>query len=100
LHIEGHHSFAALADDFNGAMAIGSLINAPLDFTRDEIQAILPHLKSGARWLHLGYPKARWERDGSPEFSEWGAMTDGGAPWMEFHERETMEYFFAPREFE
>ena len=24
-------------------------------------------------------------------------MTDGpGTPWMEFHERDTMEYFFAP----
>jgi SAM-dependent methyltransferase len=94
LHIDDASSFADLADDFAVVMAIGSLINAPRDLIREEVQAILPHLRPDARWLYFAYPRARWIHDGSPPFSEWGKYTDGpDTPWMEYHERETLEYF-------
>jgi len=101
LYIENARSFATLPDDFSVVMAIGSLINAPREVIRDEVQAILPHLRPNGRWLHFAYPRARWIRDGEPSFSEWGKQTDGpDTPWMEFHEKETLEYLFAPRPFE
>jgi len=101
LYIESNSSFAALPDYFDFVLAIGSLINAPLDFTRAEIQSVLPHLKRPGRWLHFGYPKARWLRDGSLPFDKWGAVTDGeGTPWMVYHEREAMTYLFEPTKFE
>ena len=96
-YIEDARSFAALPSDFDVVTALGSLINAPSSIVRTEVQAILPHLKVGGRWLHFAYPKRRWEREGSPHFSRWGEMTDGpGTPWMEYHERDTMDYLFAP----
>ncbi len=96
-YIENIASFASLPCDYDFVTAIGSLINAPAPVIRDEVQAILPHLRVGGRWLHFAYPKSRWQREGSLPFSQWGEKTDGpGTPWMEFHERETMDYFFAP----
>jgi 2-polyprenyl-3-methyl-5-hydroxy-6-metoxy-1,4-benzoquinol methylase len=101
LYIEDERSFAALRNEFDFVLALGSLINAPREVIRDEIQAILPHLKDGARWLHLAYPKARWVREGGPPFSEWGNLTDGpGTPWMEYHERDTLQFLFAPSRIE
>jgi SAM-dependent methyltransferase len=97
LYIEDEGSFAALPYDFDVVLALGSLINAPLYVIRDEIQAILPHLKNGGRWLHFAYPKARWERDGRVSFLEWGNFTDGpGTPWMEYHDLEKIEFLFTP----
>lgn len=97
LYIEDQRSFAQLPYDFDVVMAIGSLINAPTKIIREEIQALLPHMKRGGRWLHLGYPKARWEREGMPPFSQWGTMTDGpGTPWMEYHDWEKLVYLFSP----
>jgi hypothetical protein len=90
-----------LACDYDFVTAIGSLINSPLDFTRSEIQAIVPHLRKYGRWLHFGYPKSRWIRDDKPPFSEWGHMTDGpGTPWMIYHDREAIDYLFSPYRFE
>jgi SAM-dependent methyltransferase len=101
LYIDDERSFAALPDEFDVVLALGSLLNAPLRVIRDEIRAILPHLKDGGRWLHLAYPKARWEREGSMPFSEWGNYTDGsGTPWMEYHDREKIEFLFAPADIE
>jgi len=101
LHIENAGSFASLSGEFSVVMAIGSLINAPREVIRDEVQAILPHLRPRGRWLHFAYPRARWVRDGKPPFSEWGKYTDGpDTPWMEYHDKETLEYLFAPRPLE
>ncbi len=95
IHDEG--SFAKLPYDFDAVLAIGSLINAPKEVIRTEIQALLPHLRRGARWLHLAYPKTRWTREGTTPFSQWGEMTDGpGTPWMEYHDWEKLVYLFAP----
>lgn len=92
LYVRDERSFAELPYDLDAVMAIGSLINAPKEVTRTEIQALLPHLKPGGRWLHLAYPKVRWEREGSPPFPQWGEMTDGpGTPWVEYHDWETIQ---------
>jgi 2-polyprenyl-3-methyl-5-hydroxy-6-metoxy-1,4-benzoquinol methylase len=97
LYIEDQQSLAQLPHDFDAVLAIGSLINAPTEVIREEVQALLPHLKTGCRWLHFAYPKTRWVREGMPRFSQWGEMTDGpGTPWMEYHEWETLVHLFAP----
>ena len=69
-------------------------------YTREEAQALLPHLKIGGRWIELAYPKSRWERDGEMLFSRWGEKTDGGAPWMEWHDLAKIRGYLAPSEFE
>jgi SAM-dependent methyltransferase len=101
LYIRDERSFDGLPSDFDIVLALGSLLNAPKEVTRAEVQCLLPHLKSGGRWLHLAYPKSRWLREGMPPFSEWGEATDGaGTPWMEYHDWEKMLYFFSPAEIE
>jgi 2-polyprenyl-3-methyl-5-hydroxy-6-metoxy-1,4-benzoquinol methylase len=101
MFIEDARSFDGLPNDFDVVVALGSLINAPTPVIREEIQSILPHLKPGGRWLHFAYPKARWQRDGSPPFSEWGLKTDGeGTPWMEYHNRQEIEFLFSPYQVE
>ncbi|SDR05234.1 Methyltransferase domain-containing protein [Rhizobiales bacterium GAS113] len=97
LHMEDLESLASLPRDYDVVTAVGSLINAPLAVTKREIDVIKLHLRPGGRWLHFAYPRSRWEREGSVEFSKWGEMTDGpGTPWMEFHDREKMEWLFSP----
>lgn len=84
---------------FDIVAAIGSLINAPLAVTRAEVERLKMHLQPGGRWLHLAYPKSRWEQEGSVPFSEWGKRTDGpGTPWMEYHDRERIFWLFEPSE--
>jgi SAM-dependent methyltransferase len=101
LYIEDERSFYSLRTMFDVVLALGSLINAPLEVIRSEVQAVLPHLKHSGRWLHFSYPKARWEREGRLAFSEWGNHTDGpGTPWMEYHDREKIEFLFSPRAYE
>jgi 2-polyprenyl-3-methyl-5-hydroxy-6-metoxy-1,4-benzoquinol methylase len=95
--IERFEDFDRLPCDFDLVTALGSLINAPLAVTRQEIEHIKPRLKSGGRWLHFSLPKARWVREGPLPYAEWGEHTDGpGTPWMEYHDREKMEWLFAP----
>lgn len=82
---------------FDVITSIGSLHHQPFDATQYEISRIVPHLKDDGRWLHLTYPKARWERAGSPAFEDWGAMTDGeGTPWAEWYDAEKLIAAFAP----
>jgi len=57
---------------FDVVAAIGSLINTPLAVTRIEVEALKMHLRQGGRWLHLAYPKTRWEHEGRMPFSRWG----------------------------
>ncbi len=88
-----------LARDFDIVTSVGSLHNTPLAVTKDEIDRIKPHLKVGGRWLHFAYPKVRWEREGKVPFEAWGGRTDGpGTPWCEYHDREKVEWLFAPSE--
>ena len=93
-------SLDGLPTDYDAIYCQGSLINAPLEVTRIEAQALLQHLPVGGRWIELAYPKKRWARDGRMSFTEWGRKTDGGAPWMEWHDLDKIKAFLAPAQFE
>ncbi len=99
-HLQDLDSLQSLPPDFDFIYAEGSLINAPLEMMRTEIQAFLEHLPVGGRLVTLAYPKVRWEREGRLPEQLWGTMTDGGAPWMEWHDLDKMRYFFAPATFD
>ena len=86
--------------DFDAIYCGGSFINAPLELSRMEAQAILKHLPVNGRWIELGYPKVRWEREGCLPETAWGERTDGGAPWVEWHDLRKLAYLLAPATFE
>jgi hypothetical protein len=95
--IDDYDSFDHLPHGLDIITAIGSLINAPHAVTKREIDKLKDHLRIGGRWLHLAYPKSRWEREGSVPFDRWGEMTDGpGTPWMVYQNKPEMEALFAP----
>lgn len=100
LPIEDLRSFDRLPYDFDAIYCLGSLINAPFDVTRLEVQALLPHLPAGGRWVELAYPEVRWVREGGLPFTEWGAKTDGGAPWMEWKDLSKLRRLLEPATFE
>ncbi len=93
-------SLSALDGDYDAIYCSGSLINAPLEAIRLEAQALLEHLPVGGRWMELAYPKARWEREGRIPFEKWGEKTDGGAPWMEWHDLDKVMWYLAPAKFD
>lgn len=79
----------------------GSLINAPFDFVRKEVQALLEHLPVGGRWIELAYPEQRWKREGSLPFDQWGSKTDGeGTPWVEWYDLPKLKAALAPATFD
>jgi 2-polyprenyl-3-methyl-5-hydroxy-6-metoxy-1,4-benzoquinol methylase len=85
--------------DVDVVTAIGSLMYAPLAITHAEVTLLKTHLRPGGRWLHLAYPRSRWEQEGKTSFAEWGEQTDGpGTPWMEYHDRSKMLWLFEPSE--
>jgi SAM-dependent methyltransferase len=87
VYLQGFASFDPLPNDYDVIWCQGSQINAPFEFARCECAAILPHLKSGGRWIELAYPRERWVRDGSLPFRLWGNLTDGaGTPWVEWYD--------------
>jgi SAM-dependent methyltransferase len=100
LYMEDLRSLDALHGEYDVVYCCGSMINAPLWVIHSEAQTLLRHLPAGGRWIELAYPKARWVRDGSPPFEEWGEMTDGGAPWMEWHDAEKIKSYLAPARFD
>jgi 2-polyprenyl-3-methyl-5-hydroxy-6-metoxy-1,4-benzoquinol methylase len=94
-------SLAALPTDFDVITAIGSLHHAPVSVIRPEVQELVKHLKVGGRWLQFAYPRARWEREGSLPFHEWGEKTDGiGTPWAEWYDMPKLLELFRPHRFE
>jgi SAM-dependent methyltransferase len=86
--------------EYDAIFCCGSLINAPLELMRVEVQALLKHLIPGGRWIELAYPKERWLREGSLAFEKWGEETDGGAPWMEWHDLDKVRWYLQPVEFD
>ncbi len=99
-YLEDLRSIAPLPNDFDFIYAQGSLINAPLEVTRLEVAALLEHLPVGGRIVMLGYPRIRWERDGRLPHTEWGRVTDGGAPWMEWLDLDKVMWLLQPARFE
>jgi SAM-dependent methyltransferase len=100
LYIEELGSLDSLPYDFDAIYCCGSMINAPFAVTRMEVQGLLAHLPVGGRWVELGYPESRWEREGSLPFSSWGARTDGGAPWMEWKDLAKLKRLLESARFE
>jgi len=99
--MEDLSSLDELPDEFEVIWCQGSLINAPFDFVREEIQALLLHLPVGERWIELAYPEERWIREGSLPFEAWGEKTDGeGTPWVEWYDLEKLQAALAPCEFD
>ncbi|MGI0487655.1 methyltransferase domain-containing protein [Pantanalinema rosaneae CENA516] len=99
-YLESLESLETLDTDYDVIWCMGSLINAPQDVTREEVQALVKHLKPGGRWIELGYPEVRWEREGRMPFEHWGDKTDGGAPWMEWKDLKKLQASLSPIEFE
>jgi 2-polyprenyl-3-methyl-5-hydroxy-6-metoxy-1,4-benzoquinol methylase len=99
-YMEDLRSLADLPRDYDVIYCCGSLINAPLEMIRLEAQELLGHLKVGGRWIELAYPKIRWEREGKMPFDHWGEKTDGGAPWMEWHDLAKLKSYLAPATFD
>jgi len=99
-HMDDLSSLKSLPPDYDFIYCCGSMINMPLEGARMEAQALLEHLPVGGRWVELGYPKARWEREGALPFDRWGERTDGGAPWIEWHDLEKLAYMLSPAGFD
>jgi SAM-dependent methyltransferase len=100
LSVDDLRSFDVLPRDFDVVYCSGSFINMPVEVARLEAQAILQHLPIGGRWVELGYPRARWEREGRLPETEWGSRTDGGAPWIEWHDLQKLNYILSPAVFD
>jgi 2-polyprenyl-3-methyl-5-hydroxy-6-metoxy-1,4-benzoquinol methylase len=87
LHLTGLEDLTRLDGEYDAIFAHGSLHHAPAEVIKSEFTALVSRLKVGGRFIMLAYPKSRWEREGSPPFSEWGKMTDGEAtPWAEWYD--------------
>jgi SAM-dependent methyltransferase len=99
-YMEDLRSLGQLPTDYDVIYCCGSFINAPLEVSRLEAQALLAHLPVGGRWIELGYPQSRWKREGCLSPDRWGEKTDGGAPWVEWHDLEKLAYMLSPARFE
>lgn len=87
--------------EFDVIWCQGSLINAPFEFVREEIQTLLEHLPVGGRWIELAYPQERWTREGALPFDKWGEKTDGrGTPWVEWYDLNKLQAALAPARFD
>ena len=88
--------------DYDAVMAFGSLMNAPIEVMKPEFEALAACLKpESGRFIMHSYPKARWEREGSLPFDQWGAKTDGeGTPWAEWYDAGKLLDALKPARFE
>jgi SAM-dependent methyltransferase len=99
-HMEDLQSLSALPNDYDVIYCGGSFHHAPMEVARMEASALLPHLPVGGRWVQLAYPQTRWAREGRLPFNQWGATTDGGAPWAEWHDLTKLTQILSPAVFE
>jgi 2-polyprenyl-3-methyl-5-hydroxy-6-metoxy-1,4-benzoquinol methylase len=94
-------SLSALPLDYDVIWCQGSLINAPFDVIKLEVQELLKHLPVEGRWIELAYPEVRWEREGKLPFDKWGSKTDGeGTPWVEWYDLEKIMALLSPAKFD
>jgi hypothetical protein len=85
------------AQPFDVFLAVGSLINAPFDFTRRQVRAMTKFLKVGGKMLMLGYPRERYLRVGARNGAEFGKRTDGErTPWAEWYDDDKIRVLFGP----
>jgi len=82
---------------FDCLLCVGSLINAPFDFTRRQVNALAPSLRAGGQVLMLGYPRERFEASGTADGAAFAATTDGPrTPWIEWYDDEKVRALFGP----
>jgi 2-polyprenyl-3-methyl-5-hydroxy-6-metoxy-1,4-benzoquinol methylase len=100
LHLTRIEDLTRLEGEYDAVFAHGSLHHAPAEVIKSEFTALASRLKTGGRFIMLAYPKSRWEREGSPAFSDWGKMTDGEAtPWAEWYDLPKLLEQLAPHRF-
>lgn len=100
VNLESPAAVSKLPFDYDAILALGSLHHAPQEVVGPEVRELARHLRVGGRWLQLAYPKARWEREGAPPFSEWGNVTDGpGTPWAEWYDVPKLLSLLSPHRF-
>jgi len=98
-YMQDTDSLKTLSADYDVIWCQGSLINAPYEIVRGEIQELVKHLTIGGRWIELAYPKERWQRDGSPPLEQWGRVTDGpGTPYMDWYDLDKLRAALSPAE--
>jgi SAM-dependent methyltransferase len=101
VHLQDFQTLNDLSDDFDIIWCLGSLLHAPYEVVREERQLLTQRLKIGGRWIELGYPRSRWEREGSLPFDRWGKKTDGEAtPWAEWYDLSKLISSLLPAKFE
>jgi SAM-dependent methyltransferase len=97
FQIESVKSFERLASDYDLVWCNGSIHHMPFAAAREECLAVLPHVKTGGRWIELAYPRERWVREGSLPFDKWGQLTDGErTPWVEWYDMEKLKQRLFP----
>jgi predicted O-methyltransferase YrrM len=80
---------------FDVLMFIGSMHNAPFDFSSKQADAMTPFLRVGGRVLMLAYPKERYVKSKAKGFAEFGKLTDGErTPWCEWYDDEKILKLF------
>lgn len=85
------------AAPFDVVMCIGSIINAPLAFTRRQMRALTPFVKPAGTVVVLGYPKERYESLKVRNGREFGILTDGErTPWCEYLDSGRVQDLFGP----
>ncbi len=83
------------AHDFDVYTFIGSMHNAPFEFSRKQVAALMSHLRPGGRVVMLAYPKERYEACGARDFAEFGRLCDGErTPWCEWYDDEKIGKLF------
>jgi hypothetical protein len=68
---------------FDAVWANGSLMNVRFEVARAECAAVLPHLKSGGRWIECVRPREHWIANGMPSFDEKGKLGESRVEWYD-----------------
>jgi predicted O-methyltransferase YrrM len=80
---------------FDVFMFIGSMHNAPFEFSQRQAQSMLPFLRKEGKIIMLAYPKERYDQMGAKDFVEFGQKTDGErTPWCEWYNDEKIKSLF------
>lgn len=74
---------------------IGSMHNAPFEFSKKQVAGLTQFLNDNGKVLMLAYPKERFIESGARDFEEFGKMTDGErTPWCEWYDDSKIEDLF------
>lgn len=95
-YIDDFFSFH-FSHSFDVFMFVGSMHNAPFEFSQQQAQAMTPYLDKNGKITILTYPRERFECLGAKDFAEFGKMTDGErTPWCEWYDGLKIVKLFGP----